>query len=334
VLRVQRAFLLFLTTGATVLAAACGEEFVAVPPDIAEAGSISGTAIGGSAAAGGAGAGSVDGGRAGKPSTGPGAAGASGTPVPGDGGQAGAGEGEGGAGGGQVEAPPIPTDGLQLWLRADAETVSVHGTSLVSAWRDVSGQGRDAQQTAQNFQPLLVEGALAGKPALVFDGTDDFLRLPALDLDFTAGVSIFFAMQQEETGNCDGYFEASTDSEVNDLHFGDWQESFNYEVLEDIVHDERYPVLLHEPRVSGVVQGADGWAHIRSNGNGAGEGKIPVPAAVRRTEVFIGKTLYGSCSYFKGAIGEVLIYNRALQEPSELLQVEQYLQAKWGCCKP
>ncbi|HYQ17829.1 MAG TPA: hypothetical protein VEQ58_18780, partial [Polyangiaceae bacterium] len=329
VLRLQRALLLVVSTGATVLAAACGDEFVAVPRDTSTSGGSTTTA--GSAADAGADAGSTQGGHAGQPATAGGAAGSGGRASAGDSG--GAAGGEAGAGGRPVEAPPIPIAGLQLWLRADPASVTRHGAGLVSAWKDLSGHGRDAQQTAQNFQPLLVEGALSGKPALVFDGTDDFLRLPALELDFSQGVSIFVAMQQEETGNCEGYFEASTDSEENDLHFGDWEEAFNYEVLEETVHDGHYPVLLHEPRVSVVVQQADGWARIRSNGNGAGEAKISLPDQVLRTEVFIAKTLYASCSFFKGTIGEVLVYNRGLSETDELLQVEQYLQDEWGCCR-
>lgn len=312
-----------------MLAFACGEKFTGVEAPVAGAGSASA-----GDGDGGAEPNPSDGGRAGKQAGGGGgSAGRGGAPsvagsaggmqMPADGGEA-------GAGGQPVEAPPVPSNGLEVWLRAD-EGVSKLVTGAVTSWTDVSGHQRNAGQSALNFQPLLKQDALAGRPALVFDGVDDFLELPALDIDFAAGVSLFIVMRQESTGNCNPYFEASTDAEMSDLHFGNWMDSFNYEVEEDTVNDTQYPVVLQQPQIAVAIQGADGWVHLRRNANGAGERKIRLPPRVERTKVFIGKTLYSSCSSFDGSIGELLLYSRGLPDP-ELLQVEQYLQQKWGCC--
>jgi hypothetical protein len=292
--RLQRALLL---TSLTALAAACGEKFNAALPGV-------------SAGSGGKPAGGAEqGGTAGSATAGRGA--------------------EAGEGGDPVPAPEIPLAGLQIWLRAD-EGVTQASRS-VSVWQDTSGNQRDALQTAFNYSPKLIDDALAGKAALVFDGEDDFLKLDALGVDFSGGVSIFFMLQQETTSLCDAYFEASTAAEENDLHFGDWEDNYNYEVLEDVVHDTHYQALLHEPQIATVVQGADGWARLRSNGNGVGERQITLPMPVLRTQVFIGKTLYRDCGAFHGAIGELIVYNRGVKD-SELLQIEQYLRSKWQCC--
>jgi len=69
--------------------------------------------------------------------------------------------------------PPIPIVGLQLWLRADAGIDTLNGT--VSRWHDQSGNGNDAIQASISRQPLLVAGALNGKPVLRFDGLNDKL---------------------------------------------------------------------------------------------------------------------------------------------------------------
>jgi hypothetical protein len=237
--------------------------------------------------------------------------------------------GAGGGGEGPDPTPEIPLPGLQIWLRADSGVT--HATRLVSAWQDRSGHGRDALQTASNFAPQFIDGALAGKPALVFDGVDDFLKLSTLDVDFSGGLSIFLVLEQETTTLCDAFFEASTGSEENDLNFGDWEDSYNYEVLEENVHDTGYHALLDAPQIAVVIHDADGFASLRSNGRGVGEQRIALPAPVKRSQVFIGKTLYQSCGAFHGAIGELLLYNRGVTD-RELLQIEQYLRDKWQCC--
>ena len=68
--------------------------------------------------------------------------------------------------------PPIPTAGLQLWLRADAGVDTLNGT--VSRWHDQSGKGNDVIQTNASRQPMLA-GALNGKPVVRFDGLNDRL---------------------------------------------------------------------------------------------------------------------------------------------------------------
>jgi hypothetical protein len=70
-------------------------------------------------------------------------------------------------------AQSIPTAGLQLWLRADVGVDTLNGT--VSRWHDQSGSGNDAIQASASRQPVLVPGALNGKPVLRFDGLNDKL---------------------------------------------------------------------------------------------------------------------------------------------------------------
>ncbi len=63
--------------------------------------------------------------------------------------------------------------GLQLWLKSD-QGVILNGTT-VNRWVDQSGNGNDAIQADASRQPLLVAGALNGKPVLRFDGLNDKL---------------------------------------------------------------------------------------------------------------------------------------------------------------
>lgn len=244
--------------------------------------------------------------------------------------------GDAGAAGAPIDLPPpIPTDGLELWFDASRGVAQAGG--LVGSWADQSGHHRDALQTAGNLRPKLVDGALAGKPALVFDGADsegDYLTLPTLDLDYTAGLSIFFVAQQDTPADvmqCQPFFEASNGKETDDINVGIWQNSLIFEIVEGTVHDTNFPLLFDQPEVIGAMIDPSKRAVMRRNSNGVGEATIALPENKPRTEVFIGHSLYADCVPFKGAMGELIVYSRAVTDP-ELIQIEGYLQKRWGCC--
>lgn len=324
--------------GALVLATACGERFTGIddPPVAGDAGSSAASAgeksSGGSDAGGG---GKVSGGSAGR-------AGASATAGNGGGGKGGSGDpgtggvlnlggvpvaGSAGIGGGP-EVVPIPEEGLELWLRADRGIVDNDG--VVATWKDSSKHQRDATQTAINYRPTLVDGAV-GKAAVVFDGEDDYLKLAPLDVDFAAGVSIFAVAFQKAAQECEGIFEASNGSEVDDLHLGSWKAASLYEVGVNYAHGVDSPIPFDQVGLLAAVHQPNGVVRLRRNSNGLIEGMFELPPLVTRSEVFIGHTLYNGCAPFSGAVAELLLYSRSVSE-KELVEIEAYLQKKWGCC--
>lgn len=64
---------------------------------------------------------------------------------------------------------------LALWL--DASDAPATG-----AWLDKSGNARHAAQLATNNQPALTTNAIAGRPALSFDGVNDTMAIPIIPL--------------------------------------------------------------------------------------------------------------------------------------------------------
>jgi hypothetical protein len=320
-----------------LVAAGCGEKFVAgggaggaagMSHEGGESGSSTGgTSSGGAAAAGGHAGNAGRGGSSAASGSG-GSAGLNGV--------AGSVLGEAGMGGTPVEAPPpIPTQGLELWFDASRGVGQVSG--VVSKWADQSGHGRDALQTSTNLRPKLVDNALAGKPALVFDGDElagDYLRLPTLEVDFAKGVSIFVAGQQTSAAGdtpCEGFFEASNGSEIDDIHLGTWQKALIFEVAALYVNDTNFPLLFDKPQLLGAVLDPSRTVQVRRNSNTVGSGEADLPALTGRTQVFLGHSLYNECKPLHGVIGEVILYSRAVTDP-ELLQIESYLQQRWGCC--
>ena len=62
-----------------------------------------------------------------------------------------------------------------LWLRAGDISGIAGGDALDIAWPDTSGNDHDASQSTAAYRPLFISSAVNGKPAVQFDGTDDFL---------------------------------------------------------------------------------------------------------------------------------------------------------------
>ena len=65
--------------------------------------------------------------------------------------------GSGGSGGTVIVVPPVPLDGLELWLDANEGATATNGA--VSTWKDRSGHKRDALQTALNYRPSSTRAA-------------------------------------------------------------------------------------------------------------------------------------------------------------------------------
>jgi hypothetical protein len=310
------------------VALACTEKFTGIDEPAAAGGESGGsdTETGGMAV--------VEAGRGGKPSGGSGGSG--GTSVdPGPGGSAGMGgnlpvAGSGVGGSVVVEPAAVPEDGLELWLRSDQGVVEVGG--VVATWKDSSSHQRNATQSEAGARPKLASDAMAGSSAVVFDGVDDYLQLPALDADFTGGVSIFAVALRNEADECAAVFEASNGSEVDDLHLGVWQGVPIYEVGAPYFHAVSAPKLFGQAALLTAVHYADVHAHVRRNSQSLGELDLELPPLVSRSEVFIGRSLYTNCTTWSGAIAELLVYSRAVSD-QELVEIETYLQKKWGCCE-
>jgi hypothetical protein len=233
-----------------------------------------------------------------------------------------------GAGGTSPAEPPIPQDGLEAWFRVDFGAVATDG--VVSAWKDGSSHGRDASQSATNYRPRLVAAALGGHPAVRFDGVDDFLKLPELDADFSLGLSVFLVYQQDTSANCEGYFEASNGPEIDDLHFGYWQQGLLFEVGANYANAAG-TLAVGTPQVAVAVQTPAATVGLRSNSMGLLESAVALAPHALREEVFLGRTLYEGCSTFGGSMGELILYSRAVSD-QELVAIEGYLQQKWSCC--
>jgi hypothetical protein len=221
--------------------------------------------------------------------------------------------------------PPVPQQGLVLWLRADAG-ISRDGGS-VSQWSDQSSAGNHAIQPALALRPRLASAAIAGQPAVEFDGVDDFLVLPNGFADFTRGISIFAVVLQHSSDRCSAVVQLSNGSEIDDITLGQFSGQVLYEIDDDYFSGEAFP--SGAAQLFAVVHGTDGAFVLRRNGRPSSEGMAGLPGEIERKQNFVANDLYDGCGTFPGLVAEVLIYARAVAT-DELFTIERYLRDRSG----
>jgi hypothetical protein len=143
-----------------------------------------------------------------------------------------------------------PTNGLQLWLRADAG-VSVNGSGGVTNWADQSTNGFNAILPAVATPPTYIanEPVLNNKPAIQFDDTQ-YLQLGST-LDIVGDMSCFVVMSLEPNVNdYRGIFDQG--SATNAVPFPDqWLIYANYD------HGGKIAVQRGDGKDTGYVLGTD-----------------------------------------------------------------------------
>jgi hypothetical protein len=110
------------------------------------------------------------------------------------------------AGGGGL----APAAGYEIWLKADALTALSDGDP-VATWADQSGNGHDATQATAANRPLYKTGIINGQPALLFDGSSDFLDIADDAAYKTANITVFVVLLSNSTlRTCFAYLHAAT----------------------------------------------------------------------------------------------------------------------------
>src|SRR6188768_1438745 len=108
-------------------------------------------------------------------------------------------------------------NGLIYWFSADSGVTEASGR--VTRWTDRSGNHADAVQITEDARPKLGHLGGGNKPAVEFDGNDDFLGLPPLTTGFDAGVSMFAVARNTAGGPCMAMLEVANGSEIDDVSF-------------------------------------------------------------------------------------------------------------------
>jgi len=224
-----------------------------------------------------------------------------------------------------------PTNGCALWLKADVGvTTNLDGT--VATWADQSGNGNNAaQDLVLTYPSPVLTNDLGGRPVLSFDGTIRYLVIPdAPSLQLTNDMSLFCAAN---------FSDFSAINMICNKGFVTQPHPFNYYINtagQEVVSrgDNRGTSTITSSAVPAgtnvvcgfTVSGSTGTEYFQGLANGTGQfGYGTIDDA---TQLYIG-TRDALDSYFKGNIGELLIYDHALAG-SDLQLVNSYLAGKYG----
>jgi hypothetical protein len=228
----------------------------------------------------------------------------------------------------------VPVTDLRLWLDAGAG-VTLNG-SAVSSWADQSGMGNHASQTLAGKQPTLAAAAVNNKPAVRFDGIDDFLTFSLAPNGLT-GMTIFLvsASLADLNGSWNGVTHAplfwNETAAWGALHVSPFQRVVRYRFGTGQTNNlpaYTHPVSLGTGfSVTAVTKdGSNERLHIDGSLALSQSGKLTTIDRIRSTGN-LGRG-YNDNTFFNGYVSEVLVYSRALSD-ADRQQVEQYLKLKY-----
>lgn len=228
-----------------------------------------------------------------------------------------------------VVGAEVPTNGLALWLRADA-LVTTGAENVVTMWK--SPNNMQATQTAPGRQPRLYPNAINGHAAVRFDGDDDMLEAnlnidPQVMPDATV-IAVFNSRVAESSplrklyGQDDGGYDraAGLDDRAS--------EGKTY----GIFGGGAGVIGEFSPAANTTYLTVDAWGGKAFNGWVNGK-KLLDNQEVSNGEglphLYIGGSGTVYTEPWAGDISELLVYSRALSD-AERTSVEDYLAKKYG----
>ena len=216
---------------------------------------------------------------------------------------------------------------ILFWYRTDtglldgSDNPLIDG-STVKTWKDQSGNNNDLIQAVSGLRPVLDTLALNGKPALVFDGTDD--RFTQEFGSVTAPVSLFAAAQ----------FTSAFDESI--LAIGDANEDNTFSLSRE--DDARYYSYSFSTENYGPSLDASANIINPAHSSGSPYHKLSINAGTEIVSDYgsaittDGSMYLGSSKdsdrYFSGNLSEIFLYNKNLNSAQEVI-INNYLAAKY-----
>ena len=231
--------------------------------------------------------------------------------------------------------PPLPvTRGLALWLAADVGVVR-DSKGRVQIWRDLpTGENRTlthARQLDSQRRPLWIPDAIAGKPAVRFDGTSSYLRTNTFETTADQTLLVVFAPHEQQKAEYQTHHLFSSGGR----HRMMLKISRHGELVGRCYprNQQASQVVSHPLPIRQAAVGTYRYslrerrAELRLDGRSVSTTPVEGPAG-SRSQKWIGSHPRGIC-FFAGDIAELLIYNADLSA-DEIARVEAYLGAKYG----
>ncbi|MFB9751426.1 chitobiase/beta-hexosaminidase C-terminal domain-containing protein [Paenibacillus hodogayensis] len=229
-------------------------------------------------------------------------------------------------------AGSVPSDGLDLWLKADAGvTVSVYGN--VAQWDDQSGNGNHVGQADESRRPAYVLHGMNDKPAVRFDGVNDVLER-TLSSAYSGNSSIILVMKQSSVGQggnkgifatnsgATGFSIAVDTASPGQLlalsptqHFKATKPLTTKDMILSVLFDTR----TASPRFQSYENGE---LYLDSTNSAATSFKDYV-------KYVLGRNQWSTGAHLAADVSEVLVYRKTLTS-TDRQDIEVYLKEKYG----
>ena len=224
--------------------------------------------------------------------------------------------------------PPI-IQTSSLWLdAADTSDNSIElGSGNVQTWKDKSGNGHDASQSAGGSRPSPVSNGLNGLQVLSFDGTADHLVSTTFVLENAHSI---YAVAKSDSngwgrivaGATNGYYFFGNGDGTNNFSTfygsGSWNDSVDNTPASSVANAS----------ILGVV--SDGTNATPYQNGSALNTKSSNMGGAAPAGLMVGKHATGNNSqYWNGHIAEIIFFNKN-HSNTEREDVEGYLAQKWG----
>jgi len=239
-----------------------------------------------------------------------------------------------GLGAGTLQAQLTYSNGLRLWLKADAG-VTTNASGQVSSWADQSTNGFIVSQGTDSLKPLWVDDQMGGQPVLRFDGVDDLLNNTTLNLLSGVSPRTIFIVAEQNSGDDGGALFTFRRS----VRVQSWQERVLNATTSRIV-DDGNTRFHNTTNTSAIVTNA--FATIYAWSGGLSNWLNGVQLTVTGTGLFdengatgftIGNREDAAGLGWPGDLSEILVYNHVLAA-SDRQGVYEYLVEKYALPEP
>jgi phage gp36-like protein len=211
---------------------------------------------------------------------------------------------------------PMATNGLQMWLRADAG-VTVSEAGAVERWEDLSGHGNHVVQSTSFQQPVLQSAGLGNQAAVRFDGVDDGLW--GVDTMNIGRPSTVFVVYERLSG--DGYVLQNSTG-------GQWYIAGSHFYSDGLVRNAGSGV---NEEVVAVMTNSTTGTTVHVNGSDLTEDASHTTPAPGRLALGGGNGRNYDPIFC--LVSEVIVYDRALSD-AERQEVETYLISRYALTEP
>jgi len=226
----------------------------------------------------------------------------------------------------------------KLWF--DANYLSLADLAAVASWTDRSGNGFDATQATGASQPIFRTGQINGLPAVVFDGTNDFMPFDGTQIVNSDYTVLFVGQRRTNTSmrillagtdagankNLHIYIENSADFHAhhygNDLETPMVANTETYSSGTDVLEYGIFSTLLGSTEASNQRRNYQNNHYLGARTN---TGKL-----ISWNGAALARAAFDNApTYHPINVAEVIIYSNALNN-AQLQIVHQYLAEKYA----